>query len=666
MHRFAVYFIFAVLVLQGVAAGTSAYGDDIDQERTNYLYALSAIRAGNTKLFQQLEQNLNGYVLKGYLDYYYLQDHIASTPPAELRAFIAQNEDAPISEMLRKKWLGYLAKKGDWKTFISVYQGVQPDSDLNCDRLGYLLRGVKDQTALMTEIGQLWLTGNSLPDACDPVFAAWRKAGYMTSDMVWQRIQLAMDQHNLTLAQQLRSDLAAKDRVWVDRWLAMYKNPQRELSDIRYPVETPIARKIIRQGIVKLAYIDPQQAMDTWNALKQKFQFFGEDDNYVLRWVGILAAQDHLPQAVDWLSAVSASPNDASLRHWRVRAALRAGQWQTGLRFIEALPPDEQAQSEWRYWRARMLQETGHGRSARRIFENLAVQRTYYGFLSADQIGKNYSMQHISIEATPEEVSAMLALPGIQMAKELFELGETVDARRQWAWTTRNMSDRDLQVAAVLARQWGWYDRAILTVSKSDNLNDLDLRFPLLYRNMIETNAQQNGLDPSWVYGILRQESAFVTDARSDAGALGLMQVMPLTGRLTGRLINLPIRSNSAILEVANNLRLGTTYLKNVLDANNGQEVLATAAYNAGPNRIKDWLPSSHVLDADSWVDTIPYRETRNYVKNVMGFTTVYAYRLGDNTFHLSQTMASVLPGDASTSSQTPASVSTPTLPASP
>jgi len=647
-------FVVAALILQGTAVATRASGQDVDQDRSDYLSALNAIHAGDIKHFRQLDEELNGYVLQGYLEYQYLKDRIPFTSPDTLRAFIAQNQDAPIGNMLRKKWLHYLVQKKDWTTFVQEYRNIERESDLNCDRLGYLLRTVKNKTPLMKEIGQLWLTSDRLPDTCNPAFAAWRKAGYMTSDIVWGRIRLAMDQHNLTLAAQLRPDLDSKDRIWLDRWLAMYRDPQHELGHIHYPVETPVAREIIRQGIVRLAYIDPEAAMNTWNALKQKYQFFGEDDNYVLRWVGILAAQDHLPQAVDWLSAVSASANDESLRHWRVRAALRAGDWQTGLRFIAALTQDEQKQSEWRYWKARMLEKTGDKSSARRIFADLAQERSYYGFLAADRLGRSYSMQHVSIEVTPEEVSAMLASPGIEMAKELFILGETVDARRQWAWATRNMDNRDLQVAAVLARQWGWYDRAILTVSKTDNLDDLDLRFPILYRNMIETNAQENDLDPSWVYGILRQESAFVTDARSDAGALGLMQLMPLTGRMTGLRINLRVRSNSAILEIANNLRLGTTYLKTVLEANNGHEVLATAAYNAGPNRIREWLPAMHTLDADTWVDTIPYRETRNYVKNVMGYTTVYAYRLGDNGFHLSRSMAAVLPDDAGASSTSP------------
>ncbi|MHB8346358.1 MAG: transglycosylase SLT domain-containing protein [Acidiferrobacterales bacterium] len=644
MPRFKLCFIVLAVVLQGAAVSARAADQKIEQDRQDYLSAIAALRSGDLGRFRELEGKLDGYVLRSYLQYYYLEDRIPSTPASTLSAFIAQNQDAPISNMLRHEWLHYLAKRGHWKIFVEQYQDVDEDSALNCDRLAFLLRTVKQRTALMNEIGQLWMTGESLPDACNPVFAAWRRAGNMTRDKVWRRIRLAMKHQDLTLAADLKWDLPANDRIWVDRWLAMYRAPQRELNDIRYPVETPLAREIIRQGVVRLAYIDPAQAMKTWSDLKNRYQFFGEDNNYVLRRVGILAAQDHLPQAVDWLSQASVDTHDGSLGRWRVRAALRAGKWHTALRFIEDLGSSEQRQDEWLYWKARMLEKAGDESHALRIFTELAKERSYYGFLAADRLGRRYAMQRQRIQPTPEEISAMLARPSIEMAKELFMLGETVDARRQWAWATRNMDGRDLQVAAVLARQWGWYDRAILTAARSDNLNDLGLRFPVLYRNMIETNAQDNGIDPSWVYGILRQESGFMTDARSDVGALGLMQLMPRTGWLAGLRIHLFVRTDSAILNVANNLRLGTSYLKTVLDDTGGHEVLATAAYNAGPNRIMQWLPQEHKLDADTWVDTIPYRETRNYVKNVMAFSTVYAYLLGDKSFTLDNAMTTVLP----------------------
>lgn len=254
-------------------------------------------------------------------------------------------------------------------------------------------------------------------------------------------------------------------------------------------------------------------------------------------------------------------------------------------------------------------------------------------------------MQHVGTDATPEEVSAMLARPGIQMAQELYLMGQVADSRRQWNWTTRRLNNRDLAVAAVIARQWGWHDRAILTVARSDQQDDLELRFPLLYRDTIEANATEYGIDPSWVYGVVRQESAFVADARSQAGALGLMQLMPSTGRLTGRKLNMPIRNNRALLNIENNLRLGVSYLKEVLGRNNGNQVLATASYNAGPNRVNSWLPDK-TLDADIWVETIPFGETRDYVKNVMSYTTVYDHRLGSRPVRLQERMQSVYPAE--------------------
>jgi soluble lytic murein transglycosylase len=228
------------------------------------------------------------------------------------------------------------------------------------------------------------------------------------------------------------------------------------------------------------------------------------------------------------------------------------------------------------------------------------------------------------------------------MAQELYTLGNIVEARRQWQWTTRRMNNRELQVAAVLAGQWGWHDRAILTVSKSEHQDDLELRFPLLYRDLIETYAARQGLDAGWVYGVVRQESAFVVDARSEAGALGLMQLMPATGRLTGRRLNIAAESTHSILDIQNNLRLGAGYLKEMLDRYRGNQVLATASYNAGPNRITEWLENGEALDAEIWVETIPYNETRDYVKNVLAYTTVYENRLGVRTTRLKSRMPAV------------------------
>jgi soluble lytic murein transglycosylase len=646
MQRFLLIF----LVLTGLAAaGGASFAQDLIQDeeanRRDYLAALEALKAGQTARFKTLYARLDGYILRGYLEYESIKNRVSTIPDAELRRFLAENSQAQFSDTIRNQWLHALAKRGDWKTFLNEYQDIEDDPELQCLRLSRLLKTSEEQAILMTEVEKLWLTGKQLPRACDSVFDAWKKAGHMTSDKVWARIGLAMESRNLRLAGDLAQYLDPSERVWVRRWQAMYRDPVRELHHITYPVETPVARMIVKHGVVRLAYRDPEEAMVQWDQLKSKYQFFGEDDNYVLRYIGILAAQDQLPQALTWLSAVSADPGDMSLHLWRVKTALRAGQWEMAKRFIAGLSEEQRQDSQWRYWTARILESTGNKDEARRLYETLARDRSYYGFLAADRIGKDYSMQHVSTDATPEEVSAMLARPGIQMAQELYLMGQVTESRRQWNWTTRRLNNRDLAVAAVIARQWGWHDRAILTVARSDQQDDLELRFPLLYRDTIEANASEVGIDPSWVYGVVRQESAFVVDARSQSGALGLMQLMPSTGRLTGRKLNMPIHSNRALLNIENNLRLGVSYLKEVLGRNNGNQVLATASYNAGPNRVNSWLPDK-TLDADIWVETIPFGETRDYVKNVMSYTTVYDHRLGSRPARLQDRMQSVYPAE--------------------
>ncbi len=630
-----------VLLAPGIAL--AAPGDE-PKQRQQYNAALQALRAGDIGRFQKLRDGLDDYPLQAYLDYEVLKDRIGVTPTTKLHEFLERNPEAVVSDALRRKWLHYLADYNDWNTFLAEYRDIDDDNELNCLRLGRLLKTGQEHPGLQDEARRAWMTGNRPPAACDMVFDIWRKQGGMTAEVVWARMQLAMEQRRLTLAESLARYVEPADRVWVNRWIAMHRNPQQELKTYAWPVETPVARRVLRHGIVRMAASDPDAAIQHWQAVKGKHEFFAEDENYVLRNVGLLAAQAHHPRAAEWLAAVSVETNDEMLRQWRVRAAIRSGEWTKGLRALAMLPEAEQKESEWRYWKARALEQADEGRQARTLYRELAGERSYYGFLAADRLNQNYSMQHVSVLASPEEVSALLARPGIRMAKELFLMGDTTAARRQWAWATRRLPSRDLAVAAVLAREWGWHDRAILTVGKSQHLDDLELRFPVLYRDLVEVNAQQNRIDADWVYGVMRQESAFMADARSGAGALGLMQLMPRTGQLTGRRINLYVPNNLAILNIENNLKLGTSYLRTVLDLNKGHQVLATASYNAGPNRVRDWMPDQ-TLDADVWVDSVPFNETRNYVKNVMAFTTVYAYRLETTMRRLKERMPTVRPG---------------------
>jgi len=636
-----------IAALAGAVGGAAASAAPEPSQRDDYLAAIQAARHGQLARARQYLPRLEGYPLRGYVEYELLKDRLAAAPPAEIRRFLEQNRDTPLVDALRRKWLRLLARRPDWDTFLHEYQDVERDPELQCLRLTQLLRPERTvpQAPLMAEIEQLWFTGRRLPAACDAVFAAWKRAGHMTAEKVWERVRLAMESGQLGLAGELARYLGPAERAWVTRWQAMHRDPLRELERLNYPVETPTARNIVRHGIVRLAARDPEAAMAQWQKLKARHRFLGEDENYVLRHLGIVAAQNHLPAALEWLSRVSAGADDELLRLWRVRAALREANWKAARGFLAGLTEAQQRAPSWRYWNARALEAEGREDDARQLYAELARERGYYGFLAADRLGEDYSMQHAPLEASPEELSAVHARPGIQMAQELYALGQTVDARRQWNWTTRDFSNRELQVAALIARQWGWHDRAILTVARSEHRDDIELRFPLAYRETIETQASRARLDAGWVYGVVRQESAFMTDARSQAGALGLMQLMPATGRLTGRRLGLRAYSRDAILNVENNLRLGVTYLKEVLDRNRGNQTLATASYNAGPHRVVNWMPDKP-LDADIWVETIPYNETREYVKNVLSYSAIYDHRLGNEPTRLTARMPAVASGN--------------------
>ena len=284
MQRFLSIF----LLMAGLASvGGASFAQDLIQDeegsRRDYLAAIEALKAGQTERFKTLYARLDGYILRGYLEYESIKNRVASSPAADLRRFLAENSQAPVSDTIRKKWLRVLAGRGDWKTFLKEYQDIEDDPELQCLRVSHLLKTSEAQAALMTEVEKLWLTGKQLPRTCEPVFAAWKKAGHMTSDKVWARIRLAMESRNLRLAGEIAQYLDPSERVWVRRWQAMHRDPVRELHNIAYPVETPVARMIVKHGVVRLAYRDPEEAMVQWDLLKHKYQFFGEDDNYVLR-----------------------------------------------------------------------------------------------------------------------------------------------------------------------------------------------------------------------------------------------------------------------------------------------------------------------------------------------------------------------------------------------
>jgi soluble lytic murein transglycosylase len=312
--------------------------------------------------------------------------------------------------------------------------------------------------------------------------------------------------------------------------------------------------------------------------------------------------------------------------------------------YIEALEGNEREEPRWRYWWARATELLGEGEAAAAAYRALSSERGYYGFLAADRVGRAYAIEFLPGEPSAEAIAALTARPPVRRTRELRVLGREVDARREWNLLIAGLEPAERAVAARLAHGWGWHGPAIIAAARSDSLDDLEVRFPLAHLEQVMPLAEGLGLDPAWVLAIARQESAFFADARSPAGALGLMQVMPATGRQIARWLDLRLSSDRQLLDPELSLRFGGTYLRHLLDRWQGHPLLATAAYNAGASRAERWRPTGAAMPGDLWVELVPFRETRGYLRRVLAYTVIYEHRLGRAPVPMSERLPPVPP----------------------
>lgn len=595
-------------------------------QRADFLAARQALRDGQSARFEQLARKLRDYPLYIYLRYDQLNARLATAGAAEIEAFLTEAADSPLAERLRRDRLKLLARQQRWPEFLAIYKESKADTELRCQYL-QATRETPPAAAWLDAAAELWTVGHSQPDACSAVFITFSASPRMTTDLIWERIRLAMAEGTLSLAAFLSKSLPADQRAWVDVWRAVHEHPSSAANQPRLQADTPQAREILVHAAGRWARGDALAAHEWWSSVAERYAFSAEQRAQALRVIALQAAYKRLPEAHHWLAEVPDLARDGSLRGWQARSALLHRDWFALAAAIEAMPPDEAEEGEWRYWWAQAQIALGHDAAAQPVLQALATERSYHGFLAADVLQYDYALNNRPITATDAELDELQQRhPALLRAGELRRAQLIYDARREWSFGTDDLPPRDLERAALLAHRWNWHDRAIFTAGRSGHLDDLELRFPVLHTRAVLRAADNLRIDPAWVMGVMRQESAFIADVRSSAGALGLMQLMPGTGADMARLLKLPKPDSADLLQPDVNIRLGTQYLRKTLDSL-GDKVLATAAYNAGPGRVRRWLPDEP-LPTPLWVDTIPFSETRGYVRNVLAFATIYDMRL--------------------------------------
>ncbi|CAK0739845.1 soluble lytic murein transglycosylase [Gammaproteobacteria bacterium] len=620
---------------------------DFAQQRQDFREAREARNRGDLVTFKRLLPGLVDYPLYGYLIYDDLKAR--NTPDSEVRAFLTRYADLPVAATLRNAWLKRLAEEERWSDFLNNYRDTQ-ETALRClyaqarvtsqERDSLAAEGKQTlPQGWKEEVRALWLVGKSQPLECEDTFAIWEGAGGMTTADLWQRITLAFNVGSIDLAGEIGARLPDAERVWVRVWTRVYSNPQTGLDDPLLANDSPRARIVVRHGITRLARINISMAADRWQVLKGRYSFDAEERWATERAIALRAASDRHPRALALLEHLSSA--DGDVRRARVRVALWEGNWPAVLRHVRALKPWERSTDRWRYWEARALEETGQ-LGAEEIYRELAEHRGYHGFLAADHLNLPYAFNHRTLPTVASDVARLEARPAMVRAREWFILGYPPDGRREWTAAITGANPAELVAAAQLAARWNLPDRVIATLGRSQEEDDLFLRFPLEYQELVLVRAAAAGIPPAMVFAVVRQESVFMADIRSSAGALGLMQLMPATAAQVAKGLKIPYIGTTDLIDPDRNLQLGSTFLGQLVNRQGGL-ALAAAAYNAGPGRVKQWRPQAKMA-ADVWVESIPFDETRRYVRNVLTYAVIYGWRLKRPIGRMIDEMPSVMP----------------------
>lgn len=565
------------------------------------------------------------YPLQPYLELERLKHHLKADK--RIADFLQRNQGSPMDWPLRKAWLHELAKRKQTKLFLANYNGSN-DDELACYQLRFqLAQPNADKEAIWPKVTELWAVGKSQPKACDALFTVWRDAGQQTPEIVWRRIGLAAEGGTASLLPYLKTLLPKDQQYLADMYQQTRANPSVIAKSKFFSLKKPQERDILAYGLKRLIWRDADKALATWQKFINDPYFTAAQRLDVQRQFAIALANKGDERASNWFKQLPAELLDDTLAQWQVGRLLLELDWPKVQSTIEAFPAELMSSNRWQYWLARAYEQQGMADKANEIFQQLALQRHFYGFMAAAKLGLPPSLAHAPVTVTDEELKLLKQDPAVIRAQEWLALKRNTEARREWNYLQNNATEQQKLASAKLAHQLQWYDRAIFSLADVGYWDDIELRFPLAYQDEINQGAEKAKVASGWAMAIARRESSFMSDARSPVGAQGLMQLMPATAKEVAKKSVTLAQLNDPIL----NIDYGTDYLNYLMQRNDGNLLTATAAYNAGYSRVKQWIPKDYALPADVWIETIPYRETREYVKAVMAYYQIYNIRLNAN-----------------------------------
>ena len=624
MNGFPVKLALLLLLLANSPWVGGAANTSLHEQRQAYRKAVDLVHAGHVSAALKIQQELADYVLAPYITYHRNRLRLSRLSAAEVNGFRQAYPDLPGAQRIYRQWLQSLAARGQWRTFLQHYEPTD-SVELQCLRLRALhITGQRE--AALDGVEALWTVGRSQPKACDPIFQIWQRER-LDDAIAWRRLKLAIDANQRLLARYLVRFFSSPVKVWAQAHYDVHVNPTHIERTSRYRTDNEWSRGVIAHGLKRLAGRDAKAARDAWAKYQASHEFAATERQPIEDAVDAALAEAGL---LDRAPAADASPKAAERF---ALAYLKQQNWPLLQAWIERLPEAERFSDKWQYWLARAV-DASHDDSerARLAYRSLAEKRSYYGFLAAQRVGLPLQMNDASRIIGEAEMQQALAIPAVGRTIELFAVGDEVNARRELFGVVPRLSLEERRATTAMVQRIGFTTLAIHTANRAELRNDLGLRFPVLHQPLFGQASHATTVPLPLLLAFARQESAFEANARSSANARGVLQMLTSTARLAAKRAGLPTPTANGLYDPTINIPLGASHIAWLLRRYDDVLPFAAAAYNAGEHRVDRWRREREGVALDVWIDAIPFRETRNYVHNVLAFNQIYAARFGGET----------------------------------
>jgi soluble lytic murein transglycosylase len=621
---------------------TSASASADEDARQAFVAAMQRVRLNQADLPDSAA--LEGYAIHDYLVAARLRRDLTKRPgealDSDIDTFLQAHAGEPVTHGLRHDWLTSLAERRRWGWFLPRSADVS-DPALICDQLaGRLAMG--DTDGLGAAVLARWMLPQKTLPECSEIFGWLRRQNLVTPELAEIKARAALAADNPRLGRELAADVPIARAAALLQWSDLLEAPKTALTVLASHPNLTVDPDALAAGFEKLTRTDVGTSLYLLPLLRSQRNLTPAIQSRLQRAAALGAAYDRDPRAIATFDALDGEAADPQVAEWRVRAALWSGDFAKALAWIEQMPAGLAAQPRWRYWRARAVAAT-LGTDAAPLFAEIADMRDYYGYLAADRLHRGYNLNARPSPDDLQEQAAIAARPGLIRARELFACEMTEEAGVEWTAVVGGAEPRVKIQAAHLAMRWGWYAQSIATLAQAGEWDDVRLRYPRPYPDAVADAAEMARLPADWILAVMRQESLFRKDAVSRADARGIMQMLPATAAAVARRWHLPPLHKDDLFDPAVAIPLGAAYLRELLDRYGGRLELTLAAYNAGTGPVARWMPRKPI-DADIWVENIPYAETRSYVQHILEHIVAFSYVRGADPPRLEELAPAIEP----------------------